>query len=453
MSVAASKGGYFPSPDDPKGFDIPTVQMWRDLGTEGTSGEDAYWTLRESASPLQIEIGIGNKCGQDCPRCFLAYGPGSTLDRDLVPLGRLIGATNEFVDDFGTRVIAVVDRDALTFGRSVPYFSNLKRKREQHPDLVFGGVTNGLFIDEFANDLEDIRLTYLDVSLDGLREEHDAQRGEGSFNRTVSNIELAIDRGLAERVLVAPTLDAHNGESIVRLVKKLAVEKEVSWFNIGPLMAVETKHRRLGPDDIPYFLERLCDRLAPISFDREVKVLFDICAYCAAFIPGLIHHGWLDPEEIRQDRYEHLYQEIDINDSVTLVLRPEMIPDYFHHTVRISADGHFIGGCELLSADDYAPKSVGNIQDEPLSKLYQRSLETGSPFHQMMQAYDQSTCKGKACYQHCLGGDSLLAQAVHSDFNVKGPNCGWDEYSPPAHSIGTGFEMEDEHRLPVLSET
>lgn len=452
MSIAASKGGHFPSPHDPIGYDIPVVRLWRDLGEGRVSGIEAFETFRASAHPVQVEVGIGNKCGQSCPRCFLSYGPGNSMERELVALDRLIGITDEFIEAFGTRIVSVVDRDALTFGRSVPYFSNLARHRQRIPDLVFGGVTNGLFIDAFADELESIHLTYLDVSLDGLRDEHDAQRGAGAFDRTVANIRLAQERQLADRILVAPTLDAENGPTIIALIEQLATEEGVRWFDMGPLMAVKTQHRQLGPDDVPRFLEQLCDRLAGIELDHEVTVIFEICAYCAAFIPGLIHHGWLRPEELRQDRYEHLYQEIQLNASTKLVLRPELIPDYFRHTVRISADGFVVGGCELLSVRDYAAKSVGNIQDESVGELYQRALRVGSPFYHMMRAYDHSACRGKSCFRHCLGGDALLAQAVYSDFNVKDPNCTWDEYEYLPTVGGDGQSPRPPFfELPVLS--
>jgi MoaA/NifB/PqqE/SkfB family radical SAM enzyme len=427
MTVAASKGGIFPGLSIRKGYEIPIVALWRDIGEHRLTGEELYRSLAAIAKPRQVELGIGNTCGLQCRHCFLAYDSGSMHD-SLVSLGRLELLTAELVEQWNTRIIALTDRDALTPGRSVPLFRHLAQLRSIHPDLIFGGVTNGIALDRYVKDLAEIHLDFLDISLDGPREEHDSIRGVGTFDRTLGNLRLALEKDIADRILVASTLTRFNAASLVRLLQQLITEERLQWFDIGPLMAVKMQPYQLGACDCSSFLSELRGHLEQVNAIEPVTIFFEICAYCAAFIPALIDDGWLKPAELREDAFGRLYQEVEINDAITLVLRPELIPEYWRFSWRITADGYVVGGCEPLAHNDYSRLAVGNVQREEFADIFLKAIGRGSPFHQMMRAYDSSPCSQRQCFRHCLGGDSLLAASVLGSFERKDPNCCWDEY-------------------------
>lgn len=427
MTVAASKGGIFPGPSSRTGYGIPIVSFWHALGERRLTGEELFGVLGAVARPTQVELGIGNTCGLQCRHCFLGYESGPMQD-SLVPLDRLVSLSEELVEVWQTRVIALTDRDALTPGRSVPLFWHLSKLRSRYPDLIFGGVTNGITIDRYVEDLREIRLDFLDISLDGPQEEHDAIRGIGMFDRTVSNLRLALEQEVAERVLVASTLTRFNRSALLQLLRRLITNEGVQWFDIGPLMAVKMQPYQLQARDCAEFLSALQQELQDVLAPAPVTIFFEICAYCAAFLPALIDGGWLTPERLREDSYGRLYQDIQINDSIKLVLRPELIPEYWRFSWRVTADGYVVGGCEPLVHEDYKRLAAGNIKDESFSAIFKKAIGHGSQFHRMMGAYDSSGCRGRECFRHCLGGDSLLAASVLGSFELKDPNCCWDEY-------------------------
>jgi MoaA/NifB/PqqE/SkfB family radical SAM enzyme len=426
MTVAGSKGGIYRS-NSLRGREISIVRNWQDVGAKKLKGIDLYQELCFGARPTQVEIGIGNTCGLQCQHCFLGYESGE-MDSNLITMPRLLNSVTEFVKHLDTKIICVTDRDALTPNRSIPFFQHLAHLRETYTDLKFGGVTNGLAIDRYADDLETIKLDYLDVSLDGLKDEHDKMRGSGNFERTLTNIRLALKRQLAERLIIATTLTRFNDQSIINLIRYLIVEEGIQWIDVGPLMAVKMQEYQLREADAVNFLSNLFEMLKSVRVSHPVTVIFEICAYCAAFIPALIESGWLVPEQICQDIYGHLYQDIHVNDSIKITLKPELIPEYWRHNLRITADGYVVGGCEPLTQADYPRFAVGNINEDSAQHLYAKALAVGSPFYQMMLAYDYSECRDKACFTHCLGGDSLLSKAVYDTYNRKDPNCDWTEY-------------------------
>ncbi|BCL35033.1 radical SAM protein [Nostoc sp. MS1] len=427
MSLAASKGGIYGKENDIIGENINIVRQWLSVGQKQINSYQLYQLLRTKSRPIQLEIGIGNTCGLECKHCFLGYESGA-MSSPLIPMPILLNTVTKMVEKMGTRLIAVTDRDALIPQRSIPFFEHLAKLRTQYSQIKIGGVTNGLTIDKYADDLERIKLDYLDISLDGLRGEHDKIRGEGKFDLTLKNLKIALNRQLAERVIVATTLHRFNDDSVIRLIHKLIIEEGVQWFDIGPLMAVKMQKYQLQQRDIVDFLDTLSQSLAPVKISKSVTIFIEICAYCAAFIPALIDSGWLIPENIRQDEYGHLYQNISINESITITLRPELIPEYWRHTLRISSDGYVIGGCEPLTQRYYSQMAISNIQWEDIENIYLKALEINSPFYHAIMSYDQSKCRDKACFAHCLGGDAFLAKSVYNDYNLKDPNCTWDEY-------------------------
>ena len=426
MSLACSKGGVYPLAGDLAGENIPIVKWWRDVGCKAITGQQLYEMLQTIAKPIQLEIGIGNTCGMDCQHCFLGYENGS-MSTPLTPMPKLLETTTKMIENLGTRLICITDRDALTPKRSIPLFEHLAKLRRHDSTIKFGGVTNGLRIPEFTDDLERIQLDYLDISIDGDRHDHDQIRGQGRYDQVLSNLKTALQRHLAKRIIVATTLTRFNDDSIICMIHHM-IELGVQWFDIGPLMAVKMQNYQLRESDLVEFLESLSASLEPLRVGHPVTLLVELCAYCAAFLPSLIDCGWLKPDQIRQDQYGHLYQTIAVNADIKIVLRPELIPEYWRHALRITADGFVIGGCEPLTQANYSHFAVGNIQTESIERLYRRALEPNSPFHQSTLAYDHSICRNKPCFTHCLGGDALLAYSVYDDYNRKDPNCTWHEY-------------------------
>ncbi|MGG6242151.1 radical SAM protein [Nodosilinea sp. AN01ver1] len=436
MPISGCKGGVYRAASDKKGFNIDVVRQWHQTGHHLTTGSALYKELVARAKPLQLEIGIGNTCGLECQHCFLGYSSGEMI-QELIPLPRLMETTTTMVEALGTRMVCVSDRDALTPKRSIPYFKHLAQLRQQYPNLKFGGITNGLTIHQYIDDLKRIKLDYLDISVDGSRHEHELFRGIGKFDLVLDNLRLALQHQIAERIMVAATLTRLNEDSVIRLITHFMQEEGVRWFDVSPLMAIKMQEYQLHENDLVVFLDSLTKILAPIQPAQAVTIFVEIPTYAASLLPSLVDRGWLIPEQLHQDRYGHLYQDIPINDMITLTLRPELISEYWRHTLRITADGYVIGGCESLVQKNYEQSAIGNIQSESIASIYERGIYPNSPFHQAVLSYDRSSCHDKPCFTHCLGGDSLLAKAVYSDYTQKDPNCIWNEYEYSFAKAGT----------------
>jgi len=319
--------------------------------------------------------------------------------------------------------VCFTDRDALTPGRSEVLFDFVAGLREKYPELKFGGVTNGLNMERFLDTLRRAQPDYLDISFEGLESEHDAIRGKGAYQSALKGLRTAIRLNVASQVVVSCTLSRFNYHSLINLVKKFIKEEGVRNFDISLLIPVKMKQHHLQPEEVTNFLYALKNKLASVEVNEPVRIYFEICCYCAPVLPELIETGWLIPENIEKDPYGRLYQDIAITDMITLSLRPELIPEYWWKTLRITADGYVIGGCEPLIVKNFKDISVGNIKDESIVTIYERAISQGSIFHQMMLAYDRCVCRGRQCFRYCLGGDQLLTKVLKGEFHLFNPLC------------------------------
>ena len=80
--------------------------------------------------------------------------------------------------------------------------------------------TNGyLFGPETARELADAGLTQVKVSVDGLMENHDWNRGEGSFERAMETLTHCRDAGIPTVILIM-TLSALNFDDMPALLRR-----------------------------------------------------------------------------------------------------------------------------------------------------------------------------------------------------------------------------------------
>lgn len=129
-----------------------------------------------------LELLITDRCNLRCRHCYLGEPGGKEI-----PLGLLIGVLDEFNAMQGLRVL-VSGGEPLVYGE----FDALNDYLSDYPlrRVLF---SNGLLIDERL--LRRLNVDELQISIDGLREAHDAVRGDGSFERAMSAVRSAIEYG------------------------------------------------------------------------------------------------------------------------------------------------------------------------------------------------------------------------------------------------------------------
>lgn len=192
---------------------------------------DLVTSLRQEHQPVNVMAVTTNTCNFACSYCFQAdSGMRRLTDRHLssIEAESILARMRAFAEGPGIGQFELMGGEPL-----------LPRLRDVVTRLVLGAeelsvpvrvTTNGFFLDEFAELLGAGRIAEVQISLDGTPDAHNARRiplsGQPTFDRILSNIKLALARGV--RVQVRSNVDRRNVDSLPGLIDILRAERILS---------------------------------------------------------------------------------------------------------------------------------------------------------------------------------------------------------------------------------
>ena len=171
--------------------------------------------------PNQASITISRECNLRCKHCDL---PPEFKETEAQ---LNLGGWKKFVIDFASinsneeKVVTIVAKETL-FNKAIRKKTATILQTANGLENIFAGfVTNGHYFTEFLQEYPNIKADYMDVSLEGKKELNDKIRGQGSFEKAVAGLKLAIKKNLAPKIFVASTMTGLNtqGNSINDFIK------------------------------------------------------------------------------------------------------------------------------------------------------------------------------------------------------------------------------------------
>ena len=249
----------------------------------------------------------------------------------------------------------------------------------------FAILCNGSYIDRpMAEYLSTLKPRFIQVSIEGTRETHDAIRGEGDFDKTVGAIRHLVRAGIDTLI----SFTAHRGNykefpEVAALGRKLKVTKV--WSD------------RLIPNGSG---ENLHEQMLSPEETREFFLIMDQSRRKSRWL------GW-NRTEIAMDRALQFFSghgkpyHCTAGDSLI--------------TVQPNGD---VYPCRRL------PIHAGNLMETPLLDLYYQS-----PLFQSLRDKNRVSegCKGCFYDKLCGGGLKCLSYAVTGDPFQKDPGCSHEE--------------------------
>jgi len=146
-------------------------------------------TLRKEECDISIQYNTG--CNLDCKLCFRKH---DTVDNNKhINQNMLLSFIDRYSIEKGIEWIIWEGRGELFADDTFCDILNLICAK--YPDIIHTVITNGT-IDKLEQILYPENI-YLSVSLDGLKEVHDYNRGIGIFERTIAFIQHALSMGFA----------------------------------------------------------------------------------------------------------------------------------------------------------------------------------------------------------------------------------------------------------------
>lgn len=328
---------------------------------------------RFSWQPLEVSYFANNVCNLKCSHCYVGYkqAGGSLSEQEW-------GDVFEQCVALGALTFGNVGKEpTLCWEKTVVLLKWLADRRRSLTRLRFGIVTNATRLDERkASELCAVAPDYLDISLDGVGETHDAIRGRGTYEQTTRNI-ASLPKSLKERVFISFTANEFNVASLPALVRE-AARLGVKNMLVSPYVSPQSKARSgadllLATDNR---LVRMCIDLIEgrlVDFREldgfQIYVKNDFTARLS-LMESLVRAGVVDFENLWEDDYGILFTPYSFTSNrVYFSYLP--FDSTFRKAIRFSHDG-FIGNCYDMFFRDYTKRTAGNVRELRLGELYRR---------------------------------------------------------------------------------
>ncbi len=260
---------------------------------------------------VQADVEITKNCNLRCRYCFDEAGAGSPT----LPLGRWIELLDS-LHNAGLRIVKVSGGEPFLYPGILDLLEYAQGK------FIVSINTNGYFIDEeVAGRLASMHLQAVQVSLDSTRAEvHDFFRGDGSWDRAMSAIDLLARAGVPLRIsTTATTQNVGELDDIRELARAYGAELSVEVLKkVGKASDMDSEYFIANPEMLSHHSEK----------SDTHRILDELAITCQAQlgIVGISFRGNIKPcnltEEFFEERGAEVVEGLDGNwsyaDSLTL---------------------------------------------------------------------------------------------------------------------------------------
>lgn len=228
-------------------------------------------------------------CNEKCFHCGSSCG----MERVTGELEKeeWFAIIDEVAENFSPKpMICITGGEPLLYADFFEVMTHAKNK-----GFVWGMTTNATLVDaEVAKKLKDAGMRTVSVSIDGLRDTHDRQRGlKGGYDRAMKGIQHLIDTGF-EHVQITTVVNHENIGELDELFDIMCGIDIDSWrvINLEPMgRALDYPEKMMTKDDYVRLLSFIkekreqqyplcygCTHYLGMDYEREVRNWYFICS-------------------------------------------------------------------------------------------------------------------------------------------------------------------------------
>jgi MoaA/NifB/PqqE/SkfB family radical SAM enzyme len=161
---------------------------------------------------------LNNRCDFDCPYCFGSYHQRRNKDYTTAEIKHII----DELYNLGTRYLTLHGGEVL-LRQDIGEISHYVKQKGMYCCLI----TNGSLLHKKIDQIRSV--DNLTISLDGTKENNDLNRGEGTYDKALSAIKLAIKEKIPLRVQATLTKNTMNDVGyLAKLAKELGFTLQFS---------------------------------------------------------------------------------------------------------------------------------------------------------------------------------------------------------------------------------
>jgi len=334
-------------------------------------------------SRILLQFHITGRCNLRCKHCYRTEGDVETLSyEDVIAVIEQFKALRRVYNERHHS-----DRKGhINITGGEPFFRKdireiLRYLGEQKEELSYGVLSNGsFFTEEMITVLKETEVSFVQLSIDGNRELHDAMRAPGDYDRVLETAEKLENRGIC--TYISFTANKEN-------------------FKFLPHVASECRKRKIT--------KLWSDRLVPIGNGEDIKDLVITCKELPEYI-----------REMKKARGNWLTRMRYPKTTVTMN-RALQFQDSHGAVYSCSA------GKSLITVDEFGsvmpcrrmPISCGTVFESTLTEIYYNN----EVMKKLRGCFEPKECAACAYAYLCKGGAKCQSYATYGSFLKADPAC------------------------------
>lgn len=354
------------------------------LGISGSGGGITYPAKKiNNFNELQNKFGselnikyvdyfINDICNLKCKHCYVGFNE-SNNDLSIKEWSKAF----DYCIESGAKVFGVVGKEPLlTWEKTKEIFHYFRDKKKNDSTIKFGMVTNGILLDDSKiNELINIDIDYIDISLEGDEKINDNIRGNGTFKKISSNMRKLSNYGLEKKVFISFTLNKLNKNAIPALIDEV-YSLGITHFLISPYLSIyENDKMSLPIQEYGDLMQNIINGNV-IDFskykDLEIHIRNDFRSL--KYQKELLSRKIIDMDKLFLDRNDAVFQTYNESGNNKIIVNLQNWNPDFWYGFRISHDG-YISNCHDMFYEDYNKRAIGNIRESEISKILNDVLE------------------------------------------------------------------------------
>jgi len=236
--------------------------LWRNLvedtGLNDSELKKGLQEIYKKNIPNFAEILINPYCSNKCKHCIYPsdyHCYNKTLE---------IGEWEKIISDLYKKLEF---RHFIFGGRALnkTILKIVKYINDNFDDCKVGLIADGPAIKKHYDELSELKIDHLDISIDGLKETHDKQRNySGSFDITVEQIKKltakdgTVAKGRIGKLSILATLTTINKDDILPMIKYFNSELGLQNFFITPVAICEGYRPDKSVSAMNFFIAEFC---------------------------------------------------------------------------------------------------------------------------------------------------------------------------------------------------
>lgn len=326
---------------------------------------------------FHLQWHITERCNLHCKHC---YSDPALLKNEL-SLQELIGILNQYVEqiekwELPKRAVRISFTGGEPFIRK-DFFDLLEKCYENRNITQYGILTNGTLLNRsIIKKLKDLKVDYIQVSLEGTKKTNDYIRGKGTFEKIIRAIKLLREERIS--ISISMTVSKTNIQDVPAVIN-LAKDLKINFLGIR--------------------------RLVPLGRSKEVKEMV------------------LTPEEVRKLFLYILKIKRDFKANIGIGCEDGILAQEMHYS-PVGCSAGYASFTVLPNGDIYPcrrlPLLSGNLLKQSFSNIYYNSKEL-QRLRNLNNIND--VCQSCPFFNECHGGAKCINYAYFGDPFSPSPQC------------------------------